>query len=248
MSIISYVNRFQANNNNSGPVSASCSVSGLKNGDLLLAWVSSAYDLSHTPTVPGSFTQIGSWINSTSINYWFGMFYTYYNSVTNPGPYAIGNCGYPEIIMRAYSGVVQSSPIDKYNSGQNGNSSQITLGCTVPALSATAVANEWYVVAFAIGGEAAPNTLNSNPTDCSNVFTGKQQWTRWDGDKNMGSAGSTPGAESVNYSVTNGLLGFGATLIPAAIGMPLGLLRNRRNRIQVPRNFNLPRPPIKWNI
>jgi hypothetical protein len=231
LAAISFITRVQ-NNTNSTPASVSVTIPGsVVANDYLVAYINSfgATDPKNCVNALGSqWTTLGYGFNNhaSSNNYQVVCAKVAVNADASSTLTTISTLGFPKLVVRVYRGENSFSPIDQV-SGPTCLSSSSSL--TIPAMPATLTNNEWYVANWMTNGSTAITGI----TDLNNVTNDTTQWNTYEGDKNMGSAGSTPNAETAN-SASNGWCGFAFTLnsladdpTPTPLATPAMLISDR---------------------
>jgi hypothetical protein len=151
------------------------------------------------PAAPSGFTQLGSAVKNSSLDY-MSVFYKFY--AANDGlPYVVGASSWPDAVLRAYRGV---SGVDA--SAAAGSGSAAT-SLTLPALPAASGSGDEYIGCFANDTQSV-----ILPSDLGHATSQASQWQLGDGDKAIGSVGTVPPAETATSSSAGNWIGLAATL------------------------------------
>jgi hypothetical protein len=200
---ISFIGRTQANTN-TGSTSVTISTpSGIANGELMLVAVT---NYGSTPATPSGWTKLASTSNSVNDN--VAVFYqTWTTGSPTSYTFGSGNLGWPKAVMRVYSGTslgIDASSAAPATSGTNTNGTSFAL----PALSATATANEEYV------GFYACDTCSTitGPSGLGDGTSNTTQWSSYDGDLLYASSGSSVPAKTATASTGGNWIGFDVTV------------------------------------
>jgi hypothetical protein len=208
---------------NPGPVTINAP-SGLIQGDLMLLYInSSAAACASFP--PSGWTQFSTSPTNNAVPSCATAAYRVFQAGDSSWSGCTSSSTFIDAIVRGYHNVatvnqIDSNQIDPATAGTNTSGATYALA----ALANTAVASETYV-GFWSGSSCGPIT---GPADLNGTAGGSGQFT-WDGDKTLGGAGSTAGAETASESAGCQWTGFAVTIEPfattltSAVYPPLGL-------------------------
>jgi hypothetical protein len=199
---ISFIGRTQAVSSASSTSVTISTPSTIANGDLMLVSVTA---WNSTPVAPSGWTVLSSAANSSSDE--VSVFYSTWTT-GSPTSYTFGsgNLNYPKAVMRVYSGAVaiDSSRPSPASAGVDTDGTSFALS----ALSTTATENEEYVGFYSCDDcsvIAGPSGLGEGTSDAS-------QWSSYDGDEEIGTAGTVVIGETATASTGGNWLGLAVTL------------------------------------
>jgi hypothetical protein len=194
LSGIQFDGRTQNNTNSSGTSVTATTPSGVQNGDYLLVTVDS-WD--STLLAPANWTVLSRTNNrvlSDGRGDHIALIYRIWHT-GDPTAYSLGSgqLAYPKAVLRAYHGV---GAIDAFACSPAPGAATTGPSFTLASLPATKAPGEEF-----IGEWASPvSSLINGPSDLGNGKADNVQWTTFDGDKRIPTAGTAPSADTANIA------------------------------------------------
>ena len=201
---ITFVGRSQQNKSSQANTTITLNTpSGIVDGDLMLVFV---VDYSSNPVTPTNWTSLPA--GTTSIPYNIFAYYKFWHA-GDPTSYTFGIVNYPKAVMRVYRGVSSIDAVSPAPSIYGGYTNGTSF--SLPALSPTALASEFYVAFYA--DDYSPDAI-SGPGDLTHTNADQSGWSTFDGDKLIANAGTTPPPETATIANASNWIGFDISLKP----------------------------------
>ena len=187
---ITFVGRSQQNKSSQANTTITLNTpSGIVDGDLMLVFV---VDYSSNPVTPTNWTSLPA--GTTSIPYNIFAYYKFWHA-GDPTSYTFGIVNYPKAVMRVYRGVSSIDAVSPAPSIYGGYTNGTSF--SLPALSPTALASEFYVAFYA---DDYSTDAISGPGDLTHTNADQSGWSTFDGDKLIANAGTTPPPETATIA------------------------------------------------
>ena len=200
------------NYSSSFPSSTTVNFGSTADGDELILF---AISFKSQPTAPAGWNTLSCGATYTSTADYSAAFYKTWHS-GDPRSVTIGpSLDYPKAIVRDYRNVAGLDTCTAYPAVPGSNT--WSTSATIPALSATSVAQEWYVALFANDGQ---NDTITGPADLSRTVADGSQWDTFDGNKSLPNAGTTPGSQTASLPTDQHWMGYAITLRPKRSATP----------------------------
>ena len=200
--VIGFVGRSQQNKSNQVNTTVTLTTpSGIVDGDLMLVFV---VDYSSNPVTPANWISLP--VASNWVPYNIFAYYKFWHA-GDPTSYTFGIFNNPKAVMRVYRGISSIDAVSPAPTIYGGYTHGTSL--SLPALSSTALASEFYVAFYA--DDYSPAAI-LGPGDLTHTNADQSGWSTFDGDKLIAQAGTTPPAETATIATASNWIGFDITL------------------------------------